>query len=154
MTRNLGSYRLTGKSERGKTGIAHVAVDTRLDERVELIELPGLGATDTNIWGAFTGVMERLGSIEAETIATPTDFARSPEHGAWYVTGLPTGLSLEELLEKLGRLHWRQTCMILHEVAKALGQRWTHRVRLEFGAEGVTNTTALLTTNDVNRADW
>ena len=42
----------------------------------------------------------------------------------------------------------------LTEAARALSQRWTHRVRLEFGADGVTKTTALLTTSDVNRADW
>ena len=42
----------------------------------------------------------------------------------------------------------------LTNTAKALSQRWTHRVRLEFDAEGLKRSTALLTTADVNRADW
>ena len=119
-TRNFGPYRLTGKSTRGKTGIAHVAVDTNLDEQVELIELPGLGATDAKLSAAFLGVMERLASVETESIATPMDYARTLDQGAWYVTSQPTGISLGEFGERLGRLHWRQACMILHEAAHAL----------------------------------
>lgn len=119
-TRNLGPYRLTGHTTRGKTGIAHVAVDTNLDEEVELIELPGLGATDDTEWTAFQGVVERLASVDSESIAAPTDAAREPHSGAWYVTVRPLGPSLGEIRARLGRLHWRQACMILHEVARAL----------------------------------
>ena len=119
-TRNFGPYRLTGNSTRGKTGIAHVAVDTNLDEPVELIELPGLGTTDAKLSAAFLGVMERLASVETESIATPMDYARTLDQGAWYVTSQPAGVSLGEFGERLGRLHWRQACMILHEVAHAL----------------------------------
>ncbi|MBD89181.1 MAG: hypothetical protein CL940_02450 [Deltaproteobacteria bacterium] len=123
-TRNLGAYRLTGRRDRGATGIAHVAIDTNLDEQVELIELPGLGSTDSNTWRAFQGVMQRLSSLESEAVAAPIDFSRRSEDGAWYVTGMPIGLSLHDLRERLGRLHWRQACMILHELAKALS--YTH----------------------------
>lgn len=119
-TRNLGPYRLIGDSTRGKTGIVHVAVDTNLDQQVELTELPGLGATDPAIWSAFQGVMERLASVESESIATPTDFARTSDHGAWYVTAPRVGTSLGEMRERLGRLHWRQACMILYEIATAV----------------------------------
>ena len=75
-TRNLGAYRLTGRRDRGATGIAHVAIDTNLDEQVELIELPGLGSTDSNTWRAFQGVMQRLSSLESEAVAAPIDFSR------------------------------------------------------------------------------
>jgi hypothetical protein len=102
-TRNLGPYRLIGDSTRGKTGIVHVAVDTNLDQQVELTELPGLGATDPAIWSAFQGVMERLASVESESIATPTDFARTSDQGAWYVTAPRVGTSLGEMRERLGR---------------------------------------------------
>jgi serine/threonine-protein kinase len=90
------------------------------DLPVELIELPDLDAHEATLWSAFLGVMGRLSSADSDAIATPCDFARSPDEGAWYVTEVSRGISLENLRGGLGRLHWRQAAMILHEIARAL----------------------------------
>jgi Flp pilus assembly protein TadD len=119
-TRNLGTYRLVEMRARGRTGVVHEAVDTARDQPVELIELPEFDASDNALWSAFLGVMGRLSSADIDAIATPNDFARTPEEGAWYVTDAPRGISLEELRGGLGRLHWRQAAMILHQIARAL----------------------------------
>lgn len=120
MTRNFGPYSLTGVSERSATCVAHIATHTSREESVELLEFARIRTLDPSTWKAFLGVMQRLNSVSSESLMTPIDHSRDPKDGAWYVAHEPIGLSLADLIARLGRLHWRQACMILHELARAL----------------------------------
>jgi len=79
--------------------------------------------------------------------------AYKPEPGAVLAVEagpLPTG----RVIGLTGALWGEAAKDAVTDAAKMLVQRWTHRLRVEFNATGITRTTVLLTTHDVNRADW
>ena len=119
-TRTIGNYQVVATGTRGRTGVVHQARDIADGRPVELIELPGFGASDVSLWSAFEGVNTRLKSVRNKRLATSKTWSQSSENGAWYVTDPPRGISLEQFRESLQRVHWRQALMIIHEIAKAL----------------------------------
>ncbi|MDP6944345.1 MAG: hypothetical protein QF464_09375 [Myxococcota bacterium] len=119
------------------TGLAAGTAEAGLADAFQAHVLPVLE-------GLGDGLAEIPVTLEASySPAPPTELAI--EMGP-----VPTG----RVIGLMGALWGDQARQALTEAAKALGQRWTHRVRLEFGAQGIETTAALLTTSDVNKADW
>jgi len=131
--------------------VAHVAIRWRLD-RAGL----AAAAAQCELGEAFgdhvTPLLEGLGEglpdapLTLEAAYTPAP----PIHLSVEVGPIPTG----RVIGLLAALWGEDARLDLTDAARALGQRWTHRVRLAFGPDGITQTTALLTTSDVNRAEW
>ncbi|MGB0591697.1 MAG: hypothetical protein ACPGU1_18630 [Myxococcota bacterium] len=131
--------------------VAHVAIRWRLAP-----EALSLTMTDRGLTEIFAA--DVLPTIAALTEGLPTtemtfEACYQPEPGGSFAVEfgpIPTG----RVIGLTAALWGPDAKATLTNTAKALSQRWTHRVRLEFDAEGLKRSTALLTTADVNRADW
>jgi hypothetical protein len=131
--------------------VSYVAIRWRLD-------LPGLtramaerGLAETFEGDVLPTVNALREGLPAAEITFEASYLPAPSRRFAVELGpVPTG----RVIGLFGALWGSEAKESLTEVAKALSQRWTHRVRLEFDAEGLKRTTALLTTGDVNRADW
>ena len=131
--------------------VSHVAIRWGVSEQglVKAIESHGLSAPfHDEAMPIIAGLSE---GMAAPTLTLEAAYTPEPPTGFAVELGpVPTG----RVLGLFGALWGEATRDALRESAKLLGQRWTHRVRLEFGTGGLECTKALLTTSDVNRADW
>lgn len=134
-----------------ETNVAHVAIRWKL-------ELSGLKAVmaqhelsailDEELMPIVQGLTEGLSASEVTLEACYTP--EPPSAFAIEVGPVPSA----RVIGLCGAIWGSDAKSALTESARLLTQRWTHRVRLEFDASGLKRTTALLTTEDVNRADW
>jgi hypothetical protein len=131
--------------------VAHVAIRWRLDLQALVKTMMERGLGDTFQGDILPTVTALTEGLPASDITFEAAYRPEPSDTFAIELGpVPTG----RVLGLTAALWGPGAKEALTDSARALGQRWTHRVRLEFNAAGLQRTTALLTTSDVNRADW
>ncbi|MEC7519766.1 MAG: serine/threonine-protein kinase [Myxococcota bacterium] len=111
-------FEVVGMRGEGGMGAVYECVDRRIDRRVALKILT---VEHGRAKERFIGEARAASRISSRHAAAIHDFGEDPAHGLYMVMELLSGHTLDEVLERHGRVTPSQACEIASDVAEALG---------------------------------
>ena len=117
----LGNYRIVDKLGSGSMGVVFLAEHQRLARRVAIKLLSPELVRDQQVLQRFFNEARATSLIRHPGIVDVSDCDVDASGRAYMVMELLEGETLGERLERVGRLPWKEACLLVRQVAEALG---------------------------------
>jgi WD40 repeat protein len=125
LPRTLGQYRLLEKLGRGGMGAVYKALHLKLEKHVALKVLAPERLSDPQAVARFLREMRAVGRLDHRNIVGATDAGESG--GTHFlVMELVEGLSLQELVRRVGKLPVAEACETIRQAAEGLAHAHAH----------------------------
>ncbi|TWT39801.1 Serine/threonine-protein kinase PknH [Thalassoglobus neptunius] len=124
---SIGPYQLIRELGRGAMGVVFEAEHNRLKRRVAVKILPKELATSADAYARFHREMEAIGQLEHPNIVLATDAGQVD--GICYIAmQLVSGVDLDKVLSRKGRLPVGVACEVIRQVALGLQEISKHNI--------------------------